>query len=297
MTDRTVTIESPQTTVELRAQTRTAEVGITHTNVTADSGPQGPAGPQGDTGPQGLQGIQGIQGVPGDTGPQGEQGPQGPAGADGEDGASAYEVAVANGFVGDEEAWQASLVGPQGPQGETGATGATGEQGPAGADGADGSDATVTTAAVDSAVTGSGSQSVRLGTSATGTGAGGTAIGRSSIGSSYATAVGWFAKAEGPYSVTIGANARSPTTSSGSVAIGRSANASHSRACAIGPYNLSPARAARTTADDRTTITTPELEVGHPDDTTESALILRDSDGVQWRIAVSTAGALQVAAL
>ena len=38
------------------------------------------------------------------------------------DGLSAYEVAVANGFVGDETAWLASLVGdtgPQGPQGET----------------------------------------------------------------------------------------------------------------------------------------------------------------------------------
>lgn len=51
------------------------------------------------------------------------------------DGASAYEVAVANGFVGDEAAWLASLVGPQGPQGiqgPTGATGATGPQGPQG---------------------------------------------------------------------------------------------------------------------------------------------------------------------
>ena len=62
----------------------------------------------------------------------------------GADGASAYEVAVANGFVGDETAWLASLVGDTGatgatgPQGDTGATGATGATGPAGADGADG---------------------------------------------------------------------------------------------------------------------------------------------------------------
>lgn len=51
------------------------------------------------------------------------------------DGASAYEVAVAGGFVGDEAAWLASLVGSQGPQGipgPTGATGATGPQGPQG---------------------------------------------------------------------------------------------------------------------------------------------------------------------
>ena len=44
----------------------------------------------------------------------------------GADGASAYEIAVANGFVGNEAAWLASLVGA------TGATGATGETGPAG---------------------------------------------------------------------------------------------------------------------------------------------------------------------
>ena len=44
----------------------------------------------------------------------------GPPGADGE---SAYEVAVANGFVGTEEEWLASLVGPQGPKGDPGSGG------------------------------------------------------------------------------------------------------------------------------------------------------------------------------
>lgn len=67
----------------------------------------------------------------------------GATGATGADGASAYEIAVANGFVGTEVEWLASLVGPQGatgatgpqgPVGETGATGATGPQGPAGND-------------------------------------------------------------------------------------------------------------------------------------------------------------------
>jgi hypothetical protein len=48
-------------------------------------------------------------------------GETGPAGADG---ASAYEIAVAGGFVGDEAAWLASLVGANG------ATGATGPAGP-----------------------------------------------------------------------------------------------------------------------------------------------------------------------
>lgn len=102
------------------------------------TGPQGPAGATGATGPQGPQGPQGETGA---TGPQGETGPAGAAGADGDDGASAYEVAVAAGFVGDEAAWLASLVGPQGPQGpqgETGATGATGPQGETGATGATG---------------------------------------------------------------------------------------------------------------------------------------------------------------
>lgn len=49
-------------------------------------------------------------------------------GAPGQDGASAYELAVANGFVGNEAAWLASLVGAQGdagPQGDTGPAGTT----------------------------------------------------------------------------------------------------------------------------------------------------------------------------
>ena len=66
-------------------------------------------------------------------------------GVAGADGASAYEIAVAAGFVGDEAAWLASLVGAQGPAGPAGAAGADGAdgaqgpqgpQGPAGADGA-----------------------------------------------------------------------------------------------------------------------------------------------------------------
>lgn len=60
----------------------------------------------------------------------------------GVEGASAYEVAVADGFVGDEAAWLASLVGADG---DDGAQGPQGIQGPAGADGADGTNWTVTT--------------------------------------------------------------------------------------------------------------------------------------------------------
>lgn len=53
-------------------------------------------------------------------------GPRGLPGADGEPGAegrSAYEVAVANGFVGDETAWLASLKGPKGDAGTGGGGG------------------------------------------------------------------------------------------------------------------------------------------------------------------------------
>lgn len=47
----------------------------------------------------------------------GGRGPQGPVGQ------SAYALAVAEGFAGDEAAWLASLVGPQGPPGAAGAAG------------------------------------------------------------------------------------------------------------------------------------------------------------------------------
>lgn len=106
-------------------------------------GDTGPQGPKGDTGDAGVQGIQGVQGLKGDTG---ATGPQGTNGTDGDDGLSAYQVAVDNGFVGDEEDWLLSLVGetgatgPQGPQGVQGVAGATGPQGPAGANGTNGND-------------------------------------------------------------------------------------------------------------------------------------------------------------
>lgn len=41
-------------------------------------------------------------------------------GQPGADGASAYQIAVANGFSGSEQQWLASLIGPQGPSGATG---------------------------------------------------------------------------------------------------------------------------------------------------------------------------------
>ncbi|MER6249398.1 beta strand repeat-containing protein [Streptomyces griseorubiginosus] len=49
-------------------------------------------------------------------------GQPGTPGADGQDGLSAYQVAVANGFVGTESEWLASLVGPPGTPGSGGGT-------------------------------------------------------------------------------------------------------------------------------------------------------------------------------
>jgi hypothetical protein len=69
-------------------------------------------------------------------------------GTPGADGDSAYQVAVANGFVGTEPEWLASLkgaTGDQGPQGLPGADGtdgATGPEGPQGIPGVDGEDYT-----------------------------------------------------------------------------------------------------------------------------------------------------------
>lgn len=56
-------------------------------------------------------------------------------GGTGADGASAYEVAVANGFVGSEVAWLASLIGADGADGTNGTNGAKGDTGLTGAKG------------------------------------------------------------------------------------------------------------------------------------------------------------------
>lgn len=64
----------------------------------------------------------GTYSVLGPPGAKGDQGNPGPAGADGR---SAYEVAVANGFVGSQSAWLASLQGPKGDPGTGGGTAVT----------------------------------------------------------------------------------------------------------------------------------------------------------------------------
>jgi len=139
--------------IEIYVDNTPQQITISTAGVQGPQGAAGPAGATGATGPAGPKGDTGDTGPTGATGPKGDTGdtgPQGPAGADGAtgaDGPSAYEVAVANGFVGTEAAWLASLVGatgatgPQGPQGDPGAAGATGPQGdpgPAGTNGVDG---------------------------------------------------------------------------------------------------------------------------------------------------------------
>ena len=89
-------------------------------------GVAGAKGEKGDPGVQGLPGKDGAQGLPGakgDPGAQGIQGLPGKDGAKGADGKSAYEVAVSNGFVGNEAAWLASLKGAKGDKGDAGAGG------------------------------------------------------------------------------------------------------------------------------------------------------------------------------
>ena len=69
-------------------------------------------------GPQGLQGLKGDKGDKGDRGDTGLKGDKGDKGDTGDDstvpGPSAYDVAVANGFVGTEAQWLASLIGDAG---------------------------------------------------------------------------------------------------------------------------------------------------------------------------------------
>ena len=71
----------------------------------------------------------------------------------GEAGESAYQIAVRNGFEGDEAAWLASLKGDTGADGAEGAKGANGKDGEDGADGQNGKSAYEL--AVDNGFTGS----------------------------------------------------------------------------------------------------------------------------------------------
>ncbi len=77
-------------------------------------------------GPAGLDGINGENGADG---------------SNGTNGASAYELAVANGFSGTEQVWQDSLKGANGTNGSNGINGTNGVDGADGSNGVDGVDA------------------------------------------------------------------------------------------------------------------------------------------------------------
>lgn len=94
-----------------------------------DKGDTGDTGPQGEVGPAGPQGEPGSDGAQGPAGQPGDDGAAGTPGSNGEDGLSAYQVAVANGFVGDEAAWLLSLKGAKGDAGEAGSDGQNGADG------------------------------------------------------------------------------------------------------------------------------------------------------------------------
>lgn len=90
---------------------------------------KGERGAKGDTGERGTQGERGADGLPGERGADGLPGAKGERGADGaagekgergENGKSAYEIAVANGYVGNEAQWLESLKGRDGERGRDG---------------------------------------------------------------------------------------------------------------------------------------------------------------------------------
>ena len=89
----TVAIEDTETGARITVTDSTGQV----TTADLTDGERGPQGIRGEVGPAGPQGIQGIQGIRGEVGPAG---PAGAAGERGEDGKSAYEIAVAHGYIG-----------------------------------------------------------------------------------------------------------------------------------------------------------------------------------------------------
>ena len=72
---------------------------------------------------QGETGAAGVAGTQGPTGPTGNTGPVGPTGK------SPYDIAVFNGFVGNQEQWLQTLKGEQGLPGDNGLNGSNGTNG------------------------------------------------------------------------------------------------------------------------------------------------------------------------
>ena len=88
-----------------------------------EAGAKGSDGLPGKDGAQGLRGLDGAPGEKGRDGVDGLPGTPGKNGVDGKDGKSAYQIAVANGFSGDEAAWLLSLKGEKGEKGDPGSGG------------------------------------------------------------------------------------------------------------------------------------------------------------------------------
>lgn len=86
-------------------------------------GADGAKGDIGATGAKGEKGDTGAAGAKGEKGDKGDPGATGAAGKDGAAGKSAYQIAVANGFDGTEQAWLASLKGEKGDKGDPGKDG------------------------------------------------------------------------------------------------------------------------------------------------------------------------------
>ena len=82
-----------------------------------EKGEDGAAGAKGDTGERGIPGERGADGAAGAKGDKGDTGERG------QDGKSAYEIAVAHGYDGDEEEWVYSLKGRDGSPGRDGRNG------------------------------------------------------------------------------------------------------------------------------------------------------------------------------
>ena len=116
MTDSVILIETKETVV------------VSDTDITVLSfGIQGPAGATGNQGNQGITGADGLSAYQiavanGFIGTEGDWlaslvGAAGDQGIAGTNGLSAYQIALSNGFIGTESAWLASLVGAAGDQG------------------------------------------------------------------------------------------------------------------------------------------------------------------------------------
>lgn len=90
---------------------------------------------KGADGKDGINGKDGVDGAPGQDGIDGQNGADGQDGVNGIDGKSAYEIAVANGFIGTESEWLESLKGSDGKDGVDGKDGANGLPGKDGIDG------------------------------------------------------------------------------------------------------------------------------------------------------------------